>query len=70
MAQQILDLYDAKQTELGVDKISFAAGQHAQTPYSVDDNKNVDDQILTAEKFGVGRGGTLNDVLYSTTVKK
>mgnify|MGYP003328452903 CR=1 FL=1 len=70
MAQQILDLYDAKQTKLGVDKISFAAGQHAQTPYSVDDNKNIDDQVMTAEKFGVGRGGPLNNVLYSSTVKK
>jgi len=70
MAQQILDLYDAKQTELGVDKISFTAGQHAQTPYSIDDTKNVDEQMLTADRFGVGRGGSLNSVLYSSTVTK
>jgi hypothetical protein len=70
MAQQILDLYEAKQTELGVDKISFAAGQAAQTPYSVDDNKNIDEQVVTAEKFGVGRGGPLNNVLYSSTVTR
>lgn len=70
MAQSILDLYDAKQSELGVDKISFAAGENAKTPYTTNDLKKADDQILTADKFNTGRGGQINDVLYSTTVKR
>lgn len=70
MAKSILQTYDEMQTQLGVDKISFAAGQTAQTPYSVDDSKNVDEQILTADKFRVGRGGQINDKLYSSTVDR
>ena len=65
MAQSIMDIYDAKQSELGTDTISFNAGQSAITPYSLDDDFNVDDQILTADKFRVGRGGTLPSTKYS-----
>ena len=49
---------------------SFDAGVAKQTPYSADDTKNADDQVLTAEKFRVGRGGQVNDVLYSSTVDR
>jgi hypothetical protein len=70
MAQSILDIYDARQSELGVDKISYAAGVNAQTPYTTNDLKKADDQVLTADKFRVGRGGDVNSVLYSSTVKR
>ena len=70
MAKSILQTYDEMQTNLGVDKISFAAGQASQTPYSLDDSKNVDDQVLTADTFRTGRGGTVNDVPYSSTVDR
>lgn len=70
MAKSILETYEEMQSELGVDKISYDAGVAMQTPYSVDDSKNADDQVLTAEKFRVGRGGQVNDVLYSSTVDR
>lgn len=70
MAKSILQTYEEMQTQLGVDKISFDAGVAKQTPYSADDSKNADDQVLTAEKFRVGRGGQVNDVLYSSTVDR
>lgn len=67
---KILDLYKAQQSSLGVDKISFEAGQKAKTPYTTDDLKKVDEQILTADKFKTGRGGAINDKKYSTIAKK
>ena len=68
MAQSILDLYDSMQDSLGVSTISFNAGQAAITPYSLDDTKDVDDAVVTAEKLKVGRTGNLNDTAYSSTV--
>lgn len=70
MAKSILQTYDEMQTQLGVDKISYAEGLAKATPYSIDDSKNADDQVLTADKFRVGRGGTVNDVPYSSTVDR
>jgi hypothetical protein len=70
MAKSILQTYDEMQSELGVDTISFSAGQSKQTPYSMDDSKNVDDQVLTASTFLVGRGGVVSDVPYSSTVDR
>jgi hypothetical protein len=70
MAKSILKTYDESQTSLGVDKISYSSGLAAATPYSLDDTKNVDEQVLTASKLGQGRGGTINDVPYSTTVDR
>ena len=70
MAKSILQTYDEMQSQLGVDTISYAAGQSKQTPYSMDDSKNVDEQVLTAAKFLVGRGGVVNDVPYSSTVDR
>ena len=67
---KILELYKANQTSLGVDKISFAAGQAANTPYSLDDTKDADDKVLTAAKLKIGRGGELNSKKYSDTVKR
>ena len=67
---KILDLYDAQKSALGVDKISFDAGVNAKTPYTTNDLKKADDQVLTAAKFKVGRGGELNEKKYSDTVKK
>ena len=67
---KILDLYKAQQSILGVDKISFDAGVSAKTPYTTNDLKKVDEQILTAEKFKTGRGGSLNDKKYSTTLTR
>jgi hypothetical protein len=65
----IEELYKAQQSALGVDKIGFAAGENAKTPYTTNDLKKADDQVLTAEKFKVGRGGEINDKLYSDTFK-
>lgn len=66
----ILDTYKAQQSALGVDKISFDAGVNAKTPYTTNDLKKADDQVLTAAKFKVGRGGEVNEKKYSDTLKK
>ena len=67
---KILELYKAQQSALGVDKISFEAGVNAKTPYTTNDLKKADDQILNAAKFKVGRGGEVNEKKYSDTLKK
>ena len=67
---KILELYKAAQSSLGVDKISYESGVKAQTPYTTNDLKKVDDQVLTAAKFKTGRGGEVNDKKYSDSVKK
>ena len=64
------ELYKAQQTALGVDKISFEAGKAANTPYSTNDLKKADEQVLTATKFKTGRGGEVNEKKYSDTFKK
>ena len=67
---KILELYKAQQSALGVDKISFDAGVNAKTPYTTNDLKKADDQVLNAAKFKVGRGGEVNEKKYSDTFKK
>ena len=67
---KILELYEANKSALGVDKISFEAGVNAKTPYTTNDLQKVDDQVLNAAKFKVGRGGEVNDKKYSDSVKK
>jgi hypothetical protein len=67
---KILDLYEANKSALGVDKISFEAGVNAKTPYTTNDLKKADEQVLTAAKFKTGRGGEVNDKKYSDSVKK
>jgi hypothetical protein len=67
---KILELYKAQQSALGVDKISFDAGVNAKTPYTTNDLKKADDQVLNAAKFKVGRGGEVNEKKYSDTMKK
>lgn len=68
---KILELYKASQSSLGVDKISFEAGQAANTPYSTNDLKKIDEQVLTAAKFKTGRGGEVtSSPKYSDSVKK
>ena len=66
---KILDLYKAQQSTLGVDKISYQAGENAKTPYTTNDLKEVDAKILTAEKFKVGRGGEISSKKYSDSIK-
>jgi hypothetical protein len=67
----IEELYKASQSSLGVDKIGFNAGVAAKTPYSTDDLKKADEQVLNAAKYKVGRGGELkNSPIYSSTKKK
>jgi len=66
----IEELYKAQQSALGVDKIGFDAGVNAKTPYTTNDLKKADEQVLTAAKFKVGRGGEVNEKKYSDTVKK
>jgi len=65
----IEELYKAQQSALGVDKIGFAAGENAKTPYTTNDLKKADEQILTAEKFKTGRGGAISEKKYSDTFK-
>lgn len=67
---KILDLYEANKSALGVDKISFEAGVNSKTPYTTNDLKKVDEQVLTAAKFKTGRGGEINEKKYSDSVKK
>ena len=64
------ELYKAQQTALGVDKISFEAGKAANTPYSTNDLKKADEQVLTAARFKTGRGGEKNFAKYSESVKR
>ena len=66
----ILDTYKAQQSTLGVDKIGFDAGVNAKTPYTTNDLKKADEQVLTAAKFKTGRGGEVNEKKYSDTMKK
>ena len=66
----IEEIYKAQQSALGVDKINFDAGVNAKTPYSTNDLKKVDDQVLTAERFKTGRGGEVSSTKYSDSVKK
>jgi hypothetical protein len=65
----IEELYKAQQSALGVDKIGFDAGVNAKTPYTTNDLKKADEQILTAEKFKTGRGGAISEKKYSDTFK-
>jgi hypothetical protein len=65
----IEELYKAQQSSLGVDKIGFDAGVNAKTPYTTNDLKKADEQVLTAEKFKTGRGGTISEKKYSDTFK-
>lgn len=66
----IEELYKAQQSALGVDKIGFEAGVNAKTPYTTNDLKKADDQILTATKFKSGRGGEISEKKYSDNFKK
>jgi hypothetical protein len=66
----IEETYKAQQSALGVDKIGFEAGVNAKTPYTTNDLKKADEQILTATKFKSGRGGDVNEKKYSDTFKK
>jgi hypothetical protein len=66
----IEELYKAQQAALGVDGINFDAGVKAKTPYTTDDLKKADEQILTADKFKTGRGGALSEKKYSDNFKK
>jgi len=66
----IEEIYKAQQSALGVDKIGFEAGVNAKTPYTTNDLKKADEQILTATKFKSGRGGDINEKKYSDTFKK
>lgn len=65
---KILDLYNAQKAALGVDKISFDANVNAKTPYTTNDLKKADEQVLTATKFKSGRGGEVNSKKYSETI--
>lgn len=67
---KILELYKAGQSALGVDKLGFDAGVAAKTPYTTNDLKKADEQVLTAAKFKTGRGGDISYNKYSDSVKK
>jgi hypothetical protein len=70
MATTILDLYEANKSNLGVDKISYDAGVAAKTPYTTNDLKKADEQVLSAGKLKIGRGGELNAKKYSDNPPK
>jgi hypothetical protein len=63
------ELYKTQQSALGVDKIGFDASIAAKTPYSTNDLKKVDEQVVTAAKFKTGRGGEKTFVKYSDSLK-
>lgn len=65
---RILELYNAGQKELGVDKISKAAFDNAKTPYTTNDLQKADDKVLTAAKLKVGRNGDVNERKYSAVI--
>jgi hypothetical protein len=65
---KILELYNAGQKELGVDKISYAAGENAKTPYTTNDFLKADEKVLTAAKLKVGRNGDVNERKYSDII--
>lgn len=67
---KILELYKSAQSTLGVDKLGFDASVAAKTPYTTDDLKKADEQVLTAAKFKTGRGGEVSYKKYSDSVKK
>ena len=67
---KILEIYEAQQSALGVDKISFDAGVNAKTPYTTNHLKKADEQVLNAAKLKVGRGAEVNEKKYSDTVKR
>ena len=67
---KILELYKSSQSSLGVDKLGFDAGVAAKTPYTTNDLKKIDDQVLTAARFKTGRGGeVVSAPKYSDTMK-
>ena len=66
---KILDLYKAQQAALGVDKISYEAAVNAKTPYTTNDLKKADEQVLTADRFKTGRGGAISEKKYSDSIK-
>ncbi len=66
----IEEIYKAQQSALGVDKIGFDAGVNAKTPYTTNDLKKADEQVLTAAKFKTGRGGDVSEKKYSDKFKK
>ena len=63
------ELYKTQQSALGVDKIGFDASIAAKTPYSTNDLKKADEQVVTAAKFKTGRGGEKTFAKYSDSVK-
>jgi hypothetical protein len=65
---KILDLYNAGQKELGVDKISKAAYENAKTPYTTNDFQKADDKVLNAAKLKIGRNGDVNERTYSSVI--
>ena len=67
---KILELYKAQQSALGVDKLGFDAGVNAKTPYTTNDLKKADEQVLTAAKFKTGRLGDLSEKKYSDSKPK
>jgi len=67
---KILELYKSAQKALGLDKITKEAGIKKQTPYTTNDLKKIDEQVLTADKFKVGRKGELKSAKYSDSIKK
>ena len=44
--------------------------ENAKTPYTTNDLKKADEQVLTAAKFKTGRGGTITEKKYSDTKPK
>jgi hypothetical protein len=65
---RILELYNAGQKDLGVDKISKAAFENAKTPYTTNDFQKADEKVLDAAKLKVGRNGDVNERKYSAVV--
>jgi hypothetical protein len=67
---QIIDLYKAQQSQLGTDTIGKDTGNAKKTPYSTDDLQKIDAGVVSEERLKQARGGVLNSIKYSDTIKK
>lgn len=69
---QLVDLYKAQQSQLGVDKIKVdpASSAARNTPYSTNDLQKIDSGVVSEERLKTARGGSLKTTKYSDTVKK
>jgi hypothetical protein len=67
---QLVDLYNAQQSQLGTDKIGKDSGNAKKTPFSTDDLQKIDTGAVSEDRLKQARGGILNSKPYSSTIKR